>query len=163
MSSKKKHCLNPIFTEEIFTLDPCEDSSIWGASEIFPGGIHPNFEEYAGNIKGQLTKGVSVQVCEMVKDGTFEKNYGSLDRSLDGLYFSQGQIKAFATKYSNFLHPEYSTFFLFSVDGQFLVANTYFLPRKGLKVDTYLLAEQHLWRSGFRHRFVIPQLNLVGN
>jgi hypothetical protein len=150
-----KGYLKLISGAETLTLDACEDSLISGSTEIFDGGIDPDFENYGCNVIGSSTGPTNVQVHEMVVDGTFDKIYASQGRELDSMCLTKGQIKSFVKKYRNWLRTDgYGTFFLFKVGAEFFVARVRFDSGR-LRVRVFRFSGGNVWYADYRHRFVI--------
>lgn len=161
-AQKTEGYLRLISGEETLLLDSTDGTqSIGHSSAVFDGWIDPNFKNWGLNTGSNLaTEVTNVQVHEMIKDGTFEKIYGSLGGNLDELCFTQGQIVQFCQKHRGWLRTErYGTFFLFKVGSKFFVAGVYFDSGR-LKVYVCRLSHDCVWLAVSRRRFVIPQLNL---
>jgi hypothetical protein len=161
-AQKTEGYLRLISGEETLLLDPTDGTqSIGHCGAVFDGWIDPNFKNWGLNTGRNLaTEETVLQVHEMIKDGTFEKNYRSLGGNLDELCFTQSQIIQFCQKHRNLLRTDgYGTFFLFKVDTEFFVADVRF-GSVGLNVNVRRFSNDCVWNADYRHRFVVPQLNL---
>ena len=147
---------------ETLTIDACEDSPMTGATDVFDDWIDPDFENYECDSVGQATPVTNVQVYEMINDGDFKTIYffnGMCD-NLNTMCLTKGQIKNFVKKYRNWLRTDgYGTFFLFKANNQFFVAVARFAS-SGLSVGVSHFSRDDVWDAEYRHRFVLPQLNL---
>ena len=128
------------------------------AKDLFTGWIDPDFVNYGTNVECKPTKEVSVQVFEMIKDGTFAQIFGGFGENLDRLCLTQVQIIFFVRNHAKWLRTDgYGTFFLFKVGGEFFVAGVR-VGSDGLLVYVNRLAYGHVWFAEFRLRVVVPQL-----
>ncbi len=128
------------------------------AKEVFPSGIDGDFKNWGTNKAGIATKETSVDVHELVKDGTFAQMFGSLGTDLDKLCLTQAQIKNFCKKHPNWLRKDgYATFFLFKVEDQFFVADVR-VNSDGLYVYVLRFEDAYVWIAERSHRMVVPQL-----
>ncbi len=147
------------FGEDII-LDPTDGTkTIAQAKNVFAYEISTDFVNWSLDTPARPTERVEVVIHELVADGTFAGIYESLGRPLAELCFTQAQIICFCMKHKNKLRGDRrGTFFLFERDGEFFVA------RVGMNFDGRLNAfvlrftEAHVWRAGYHHRFVLPQL-----
>ncbi len=128
------------------------------AKEVFPSGVDDDFKKWVTNKAGIATKEQTVDVHELVKDGTFAQMFGSLGTDLDKLCLTQAQIKNFCKKHPNWLRKDgWATFFLFKVEDQFFVAYV-LVYSDGLSVSVRSLEYDNVWRAAISHRVVTPQL-----
>lgn len=137
-------------------------STIAEAKYTFPGFIDGDFVHYGTNIPGQPTKKMRVEVLEMMRDGTFAQIYDGFGRPRESLCLTQSQIIRFVKDHSQWLRADgRATFFLFKEKvqgkGEFFVANVYWYDGQ-LEVRVYRLSYGNVWRVGYRHGIVVPQL-----
>ena len=151
--------LKLISSGENIVIGPTDGKGIIArAKDLFTGWIDPDFVNYGTNVEGKLTKEVSVQVFEMIKDGTFAQIFGGFGENLDRLCLTQAQIIFFVRNHAKWLRTDgYGTFFLFKVGGEFFVALVYVDP-DGLYVDVFRLGYDGVWPAESGRRFVVPQL-----
>jgi len=129
------------------------------ARDIFRSGIDAAFKNWGTNKASEATEETPVQVYEMYKqNATLAQIFGSLSKDLDKLCFTQSQIINFCEKYSDWLRQDgHATFFMFKVNGQFLVALVY-VNADGLDVLVNRLGHDRVWLGGYRRRVITPQL-----
>lgn len=152
---------------QTLTLDGCEDSPIFGATEIFGNcEICKRFEKKGCNVQGLSTGPTDIHVYEMIKYSNFENVYRTISKNLDSLCLTQGQIKNFCTKYRNWIQTEgEGTFFLSKSGEEFFVCVLYFSDNKDKLIVGCGTLLGSVWGSGAHHRFVLPQqvdLNPLG-
>jgi hypothetical protein len=83
------------------------DSVNWGDRFFYDLGSHKT------SFRGKLTKEISVEVFEMVKDGTFAQIFGSFGKNLDRLCLREGQIIYFMKNHGKWFGTDKpSAFFL---------------------------------------------------
>jgi hypothetical protein len=160
--------LRRLFEDETIVIEPTDGMrTIAQAKNVFTNGIDPDFVNWGLNNPGQATEEMVATVFEMVKDGTFENVFGSLNLPLEQSCFTQSQIIDFVVNHKDKLRQDgYGTFFLFKKDqnlpatpDNLFVASVY-VRSDGLYVHVGRFSCDRVWHAGCRHRFVFPQLTL---
>ena len=157
---KVKKYLNLISAGENLIIDACDEPEIIaGSDNIFEAGIDSDFVNWGADEPGESTSETSVEVYEMIENGTYTQIFGSLSRDVEKLCLTQAQIKNFVVKHKQWLRQDgYATFFLFKSKGHFFVANVYVDSDGELYVFVYRFVDDFAWYAGRRHRIVVPQL-----
>jgi len=123
--------------------------------------IDSEFKNLAADEMGGVVGATSVVVWEMIKDGTFQILFGSLNSDLRKSCLKQNQIIRFVRKYYDWLGSRGSlTFFLLQSKGNFFVVRVGFCFNGSLSVSFRGLEYNYVWRSKDRHRFVVPFLEI---
>lgn len=152
-----------ISAAETLELDPTGgEETLASSSDTFTAGVyHYDCSEADTNVPSAPTGMQKVAVYEMIQNGDFAKIFGSFDTELDKLALAQSQIKQFCIKHRKWLcSGGYATFFLFKVDGQFFVAYVFVRDDGRLRVNVDRSSDC-VWYGEFRHRIVVPQLELA--
>ena len=160
MAEIVRGCLKLISGAETITLDSTDGTeTIAKAKDTFNGYLDSDFRNWGLDVASQPTKEQKVSVHEMIKDGTFSQIFNGLSANLDSLCLTQAQIINFVKKYRKWLRTEgYGTFFLFKRGEDFFVAYVRVSDDGSLYVRVHKLARGNVWRAGYRHRVVVPQL-----
>jgi hypothetical protein len=160
---KTEDYLRLISGQETLLLDPTDGTQSIGQSSAVFGWIDPNFKNWGLNTGSNLaTEETAVQVHEIIKNGPFEKIFGSLGGNLDALCFTQGQIVQFCQKHPSWLRSDgHKTFFLFKVGAKFFVADVRVRDDGSLDVRVRKFSRVNVWYAGYRHRVVVPQLDTL--
>jgi hypothetical protein len=117
--------------------------------------IDSNFEHC--NLVASPTTQVLVQVYEMLRDSTLQEMFDSFGLALDGLTFTQAQIKQFAQRHMDWLKKGGNgTFFLFRAGQEFMVAAIYLFRDGRLGVRVRRLTLERVFRAQKGHRLVMP-------
>lgn len=151
--------LKLISGNETLVIDQCDGSRVIAdAGDVFDY-IDPDFRNWKADEVGQATLDTPVNVCELVKDGTFSDFFGSLSPDMDKLCFTQDQIIGFVKKQRGWLQTDgCATFFLFKSHNKFFVADVGFNSVGRLVVVVNRLEDDYVWDAEGRHRVVVPQL-----
>ena len=123
--------------------------------------IDPDFKSLELDVNVAVTSKMSVEVFEQEKDGTFVSIFGSVGRDMNAMCLTQNQIIVFVQKHREWLRTEgYGTFFLFEVDGKFLVARVDVDSDGELSVNVDQFSCDRVWYARCCERFVLPQLTV---
>lgn len=124
------------------------------ATKVFKSYIDSDFKKWGLDKKSDKTKEVKVNVFEMIKDSNFKEMFTDPEKQV----MTQHQIIEFCQKHpADLRQNSYATFFLTKVDNEYFVA--YVDVRSGgLRVRVRRLGDDGVWRGGYRHRVVSPQL-----
>jgi len=154
--------LHRLFADEEIALDPTEGAeTIVKAGDTFTGYLDPDYENWGTNQSSVPTAVTPVEVRELVKDATFAQMFGSLNRPLDELCLTQGQIIGFCRKHRAKLRSDgYATFFLFKVGVEYFVALVHVGGDGQLSARVGRLSRDLVWYGVNRHRVVLPQQKL---
>ena len=165
MAEIVRGCLKLISGTETLTLDETDGTeTIAKAKDTFNGYLDSDFRNWKLDVASQPTKEQKVSVHEMIEDGTFAKIYNGLSSNLDSLCLTQAQIIGFVKKHRKWLRADgYGTFFLFKRGEDFFVACVFVLGDGSLRVFVDKLAYDYVWRAGYRHRVVVPQLDALAS
>lgn len=147
---------------ETLIIDECDGSEILSdASDVFEW-IDPDFINWGADERGDVTSDTPVvDVYELEKDGSFSQIYGAFSADLEKLCLTQHQIKKFVQKHRRWLKEDgYGTFFLFKSNGHLFVASVNFRSDGRLNVIVGRFESDNVWDAEYRHRFVIPQLDI---
>ncbi len=129
------------------------------ATDVFDGGIDPDFRNWQVDEPGKPTPAIKAEVFEMESDGTFPQVFGSLSSDLDRLCFTPAQIRGFARKHRDWLQTDgYATFFLYKSHGHFFVAIARFSADGRLGVRVNRFGSDNVWDAENRLRVVVPKL-----
>jgi len=142
---------------------------IYNSKRTFKSFIDQNFVNWNMNKKGIATPETSVQVHEMVQNGTFMDIFRTLPGTWNQKWLSQDQIIEFCETLPNWLRQEGSaTFFLTKKDESKLINEDkpednlvvvyVYVFDDGLDVFVYRLEDDDVWCGESRHRVVSPQL-----
>jgi hypothetical protein len=142
------------------------------AKETFKAYIDPDFVKWGINKTGIASAEMSVQVHDMIEDGTFMDIFQALPGTWGQKWLPQDKVVDFCDTFPNWLRQEgFATFFLVKKDenrpidekkpGDHLVVVCVSVDDDGLDVDVYRLEGASVWYGGPRHRVVSPQLPLV--
>jgi hypothetical protein len=142
---------------------------ICSAEKTFKSFIDNNFVNWGINKPGIVTPKKSVQVHEMVGNGTSMDIFKSLPGSWNQKWLSQDQIIEFCETLPNWLRQEgYGTFALIKKDenkpidennpGDNLVVVRVYVSSDGLDVRVSRLETDLVWRGEVRRRVVSQQL-----
>lgn len=128
------------------------------AKKVFKPYIDGDFKNWGLNQSGPATAETSLDVSEMIADGTFVQIFAGITSDLDKLVLTQAQIIRFCEKHPTWLRQEgYATFFLTKVNGEYFVAHVFVLG-VGLYVNVCRLEDDYVWSAEYLHRVVCPQL-----
>ncbi len=156
-------CLKLISGAECLEIEATDGSeTIDKARDVFTTGyIDSDFKNYGCNVAAHPTEKTSVQVYEMIKDGTFAEIFGGLSTDLNKLCLTQAQIIAFVKKHRKWLRTEgYATFFPFKVGDEVFVGSAGFDSGGHLGARVYRFDHDYVWNAEDRSRVVLPQLEL---
>ena len=128
------------------------------AHDVFVSGIDSDFVAWGLDVSGQQTKATKAIVYEITKDGTFAEIFGSLERSLDSLCWTQSQIVDFVEAWDRLREDGCTTFFLFKVGNKFFVARVFVASYGYLDVNVRRFSDDHVWSAVCCRRFAVPQL-----
>ena len=132
--------------------------TIASATNVFTWGIDSDFKNWGLDVAGRAMPETPVQVYEMVQDGDYRTIFGSLERDLDTLCFTQEQIVSFVRDYKKWLRTGgYATFFLFKVGNEFFVAYVSLYGGGRPYVNVRRFSDVSVWNAESRHRVVLPQ------
>ena len=124
------------------------------AKNPFSRYLDPSFKN--DRVEGPAAGETNVAVYELVEDATLADMFG---RDPKRLCLTQDQIIRFCEDHRSWLRKEgYATFFLYESDNQFFVADVFFGFDGLLNVSRDPLEYSRVWRAGFRHRVVLPEL-----
>lgn len=132
------------------------NKTIARADDLFTW-IDSDFENWGTDKKEKKTESIELAVCEITSDATF----AHLFTKPEEMSLTQSQIIEFCTNHKDKLRADgYATFFLFKVGTEYFVADVDI--RSGGLLHAYVrrFSRARVWRAGFRHRIVIPQLAL---
>lgn len=151
--------LKLISGNETLVIDQCDGSRVIAdANDVFDY-IDSDFRNWKADEVGQATLDTPVNVCELVKDGTFSDFFSSLTPDMDKLCFTQDQIIGFVKKHRDWLRTDgLATFFPFKSHNKFFVARVRFDSDGRLHVSVHELEFGGRWGAGGRRRVVVPQL-----
>jgi hypothetical protein len=163
MATNIQGCMKRILDREKIVIAKTNGKeNLVHAQDVFTGWIDPDFVNYGCDVEDKPTTDTFVEVFEMVTNGDFTRIFGGFNVSLDQLCLSQNQIKYFVKDHFDKLQTDgYGTFFLFKVGEEIFVAYVHFDDRGRLKVYVRRFSRDDVWRAGFRHRIVVPQLTLA--
>ncbi|MBI2050683.1 MAG: hypothetical protein HYT31_02660 [Parcubacteria group bacterium] len=131
--------------------------TIPGATDLFTGGIDPDFVNWGANEASGPTAAAPVAVYRLARDATFGQMFGSVSADTGRLCLTQSQIVGFIRKYRGWLRTDgHATFFLFKSGGNFFIAFFYFGDRERLYVDVDRFEFGFVWFARFRLRLVLP-------
>lgn len=151
--------LRQLFAGETISVGATNGTmTIARAHDVFVSGIDSDFVAWGLDVSGQRTKATKAIVYEITKDGTFAEIFGSLERSLDSLCWTQSQIVDFVEAWDRLREDGRTTFFLFKVGNKFFVAHVNVPSRGSLYVDVYRFSYGRVWSAVCHHRFAVPQL-----
>lgn len=144
---------------ENLTIDATDGQEILAeAGDVFVS-IDGDFKNWGADEKSCATEEVPVDVYEIAKDGTFAQLFGSLNADVRKLCLTQAQIMGFVKKHRNQLRTEgYGNFFLFESNSEVFVATVGVFSGGRLDVRVDRFDDSYVWRAGYRHRVVVPQL-----
>lgn len=156
----KETILRLISSGESLILDAVNGTEVLAdAADVFTAWIDPDLKKWGADEPCQPTAETSVDLYEMTKDATFSQMFGSLNADVSKLCLTQRQIKNFVKKYRCWLRADgWATFFLFKSYDHFFVAGVRVLSDGWLRVNVYRFGDARVWRAGYRHRLVVPQL-----
>lgn len=151
--------LKLISGSESLVLDAVDGTKVIAkAKKVFLAGIDRDFGRGGANEPGPATLETVPSICEIVKDATFSKIFGSLSADVKNLCFTQHQIINFVEKYPDWLRPDgYATFFLFPARDHFFVADVRVFSARSFLVYLCRLGYSRIWLA-HRHWVVVPQL-----
>ncbi|MFA6341177.1 MAG: hypothetical protein WCX27_03020 [Candidatus Paceibacterota bacterium] len=158
-SSKTNIYLKRIFAEEKIYIGATDGyASLANAINIF-SSINFDFRELGLHNMCLPTNGrVAVEIFELVKEGTFEKIYGSFGKNRDRFCLTQSQIVRFCVEHTDFLKSDGTrNFFLFEDDNRFFVADVCRFNDKW-HIDVLKLLNSNVWCVEGKPRFFFPQL-----
>jgi hypothetical protein len=156
------------------------ERTISTAIDVFTSYIDTNFKNFGLDKPGSATPEISLDVREMIGDGTFFEIFAGIQvysgnpLDLDKIAMTQAQIIRFCEKYPNWLCQEGSlTLFLtrkklnflqtmcrvFNKNEEYFMVGV-FVHSVGLSVHVYRLGRGGVWCGGCRYRVVSPQLGL---
>ncbi|MEI7452238.1 MAG: hypothetical protein WCK37_03485 [Candidatus Falkowbacteria bacterium] len=135
---------------------------IYDSSEIFKGGIDPDFKKFRLNNNNQPTKETFVYEFELTVDAKFVEVFNSLNSDLDKLVMTQAQIICFCEKYPNRLRQGgdgKSTIFLIKKDNEYFVVGVC-VDSGGLYVFVRRFIDEVVLFATDLHHVVVP--NRIG-
>lgn len=156
----KPSILKLISGGEKITIEPLDGQEfIYNAKDIFKSYIDENFKNWGLNEPSLATTKTSLDVHEMVIDGTYKEIFTSISDDLEKLVMTQAQICLFCKKHLNWLRRNgNATFFLIKKGKEYFVVYVY-VYSDGLDVGVDRFEDDSVWSGGYRHRVVVPQLN----
>lgn len=160
-AEKPNPILRRLYEEERIVIGPTDGSeTIAQASNVFTGGIDPDFINWDLDHPCEPTEEREVEVQEMAESATFAGMFAFLLPDLDSLVLTQHQVKSFCREHRDKLHPEgWATFFLLKEGEEFFVANVFANSGGQLEVLVCQFENDCVWDAEDRHRLVVPQLS----
>jgi len=145
-------------SEEIIISETDGTKTLANATDVFTGYISPDFTNSGLDVPSEARPKTPVRVYELVKNGRFNQFFSS-SGGLDKLCLTQDQIIQFCLEHKNWLRTGgFATFFLFKVEGQFWVVHVRFDAGGRLMAIVNGFSSVNVWRAGYGHRIVVPQL-----
>lgn len=156
----KPSILKLISSGEKITIESLDGQEfISGAKDIFKSYIDENFKNWGLNEPSLATTKTSLDVHEMVIDGTYKEIFTSISDDLEKLVMTQAQICLFCKKHLNWLRQDgYATFFLTKKGEEYFVVDVSVVS-DGLFVNVDRFGLDYVWSGGCRLRVVVPQLD----
>lgn len=138
-------------------IPPLNDSvSILNSDDIFES-IDWRFDEFSMDQISEATDSTRFDIFSLKKDATSGELFGSFNRNLESLCFTQSQIVYFCKYYADLLRGQNcATLFLFKEHGQYWVTAVY---RFGSPLDATLARfdDSMPWQAKCGHFIVVPR------
>ena len=157
--------LAPLFQGVVIGVDATDGkATIAQAKDVFLAGIDSDFTNWGTDVPSEATQPQLVEVYEMRQNASFEAMFDSLDRPRDSVFWTQAQIIQFCCGHRDkLLDTGYGNLFPFKVKTakgiESFVAHAYVRGR-GLCVYVDRFDNPGTWDADFRHRVVVPQLQV---
>ncbi len=150
--------LRQLFASETISVGATDGTrTVAKARNVFVAGIDSNFVVWELDVPSRPTKVTKAIVYEITNDGTFAEVFGSLNRSLDSLCWTQSQIVDFVEAWDRLREDGRTTFFLFKVGNKFFVARVYVGSVGSLRMRVSRFSDDYVWFAVYHHRFAVPQ------
>ena len=95
-AKKVSGCSKLISGGKTITLEPSDgNETITKAGDVFTDWIDSDFRNYGTDVRSQKTGKINTEVHELIKDGDYQKIFGSLSEDPKKLCFTQLQIIQF--------------------------------------------------------------------
>jgi hypothetical protein len=163
MVQNKNKSMNPalsrvrhIETATPLSIGPTDGTQIIAhAHDVFKW-IDNDFSKCDAGCIWQPTSEIFVGAYEQTGDGDFPTIFGSVERPLDSLCFTQPQIRNFCVTHPEMLLPNgYGTLFLFKSGGVFFIALV-LIFRDELGAHRYPFSYPRIWHAERKRRLIIP-------
>jgi len=146
---------------ETITLKPTDGKeTIAKAGNLFTGYLDRDFEAWGLDVASTPTGPRNLKVYELVKNGDYQKIFGSLATDTKKLCLTQPQAIQFVENHRKWLSKDYWTFILFEANGELFVALVVLDSDGAPRVDVYRFSDDGVWSAEDRGRIVVPQLTL---
>lgn len=127
------------------------------ATNIFPGNIDGDFENFGLNVPQAATPETLVRVFEITRDGLWPQFFTSFNHGLYDLALTRMQIAKYVEENSMWLHPkDNSTLFLTEENDEFFLVYAYY-PASERGVGVYRFDDGGVWKAVDTYRLVVPQ------
>lgn len=126
-------------------------------AELFSIGIDMDLNNIDTEFEGEPAKETAVQIFEMTKSGTLNQVLRSFEENLDNISLTQSQIISFVKNNEKWFRTgSYTMAFLFFVGESYCVVRVTWIDGE-FYATIVNLANNSVWRSSNRVRFVIPE------